>query len=182
MSGVQIDVKIDDQKVVKLLKQIEKRSGDLKPALKNIGQLVRTSIVNNFIAEGRPEKWKKLSEVRKKQRGKGVKKILRVQGAAGGLMGSIKPKTSAKKVIIGTNKVYAAVHQFGAKKGSFGTVPVNIRAHRRKKKSGGYSQVRAHKRTMILPWGDIPARPYMMIQDEDWTEIENLLLSYLSEE
>ena len=52
-------------------------------------------------------------------------------------------------VEIGTNKIYAAVMQFGAAKGAFGT------------DAGGSS----------IPWGAIPARPFLGISDQDRTNI-----------
>lgn len=39
--------------------------------------------------------------------------------------------------------------------------------------------VKAHIRKISLPWGDIPARPFMMIQDDDWTEIKETLAEFL---
>jgi len=47
---------------------------------------------------------------------------------------------------------------------------------------GKISRVRAHQRTvrLKLPWGDIPARPFMLIQPEDITDITELINRYLN--
>jgi len=181
MTGTMIDVKIKDHGVKKLLAEIQRRAHTLSPAMNIIGQIVRTSIVRNFEKEGRPEKWKKHSKTTEKRRGKGAS-ILRAESH---LMNSIHHKADKNSVVIGTNRIYAAVHQFGAKKGAFGTFSVTqqVKEHIRKIK-GKRQKVRAHKRTrkMPVPWGDIPARPFMMVQKEDWDEIRAALSDYITGE
>lgn len=178
MAGVTLDISIRDEAVKNLLARIQKRFRDLTPAMKLIGAIVRTSIVRNFEKEGRPGKWAGHSDITEKRRGKGAK-ILQDKGFHGGLVASIHLKAYKDRVVAGTNKIYAAVHQFGAKKGSFGTVTAKIREHVRKLKSGKRSTVGAHTRKMKLPWGDIPARPFMMVQKEDWEEIRDALSDFL---
>lgn len=170
MSGAAI--KINDQEVKAMIKRILRNLGDMTPAMKIIGSIVRASVIRNFEKGGRPVKWKSHSKVTEKRRKGGA--ILRKQGMAGGLMGSISYTADKNSVRIGTNKVYAAVHQFGAKKGSFGTFMVNIGAHTRKG-----SPVRAQTRNVKLPWGDIPARPFLMIQNEDVVEIKDALSGFI---
>jgi len=146
MGGVAVSVKIDDKKVRALLTGVLKRMGNPAPAMKIIGAIVRTSIVRNFEKGGRPTKWQALSpETLKKKKGSA---ILREQGMAGGLMGSVNYKPYSNKVVISANKVYAAIHHFGGKAG------------------------RGRKVT-------IPARPYMMVQYEDWREIEAMLDDFI---
>ena len=175
MTGTTITIKYDDKEVQAMFARIQRHLGDLTPAMKVIGQIVRTSVVRNFEVGGRP-KWKPLSPVTLALR-RGTKVLYR-QGMAGGLMGSIHAKHYKNRAVIGTNKIYAAVHQFGAKKGSFGQFTANIKAHMRKMGSKQV-QVRAHTRSVKLPWGDIPARPYLMVQDEDWVEIREALGDYI---
>lgn len=163
MAGAAIEITANDKKVTELLERIRKKLGDLTPAMKIIGSTVRASVIRNFEKSGRPSKWKKHSRLTEKRRGKGAK-ILMGQGLAGGLAASINYKADKDNVKIGTNKIYAAVHQFGAKKGSFGTVAANIKAHTRK---------------MKLPWGDIPARPFLVVQKEDWGEVTEALIEFL---
>jgi phage gpG-like protein len=84
-------------------------------------------------------------------------------------------EVSDDKVAVGTSVVYAGTHQFGAKKGSFGIKAVAVKAHRR---ING-SDVRAHTRRVSLPWGDIPARPFLMLQDEDKSAIVEMIAKKL---
>lgn len=57
----------------------------------------------------------------------------------------------------GSNRIQAAVMQFGAAKGAFGTA------------SNGSS----------LPWGDIPARPFIGLSDADRTGIVDIVEEWL---
>jgi len=146
MGGVAVSIKIDDREVRKLLGGVLKRMGNPVAAMKIIGAIARTSIVRNFEKGGRPEKWQALSpETLKKKKGTA---ILREQGMAGGLMGSVNYKPFNDKVVVSANKIYAAIHHFGGKAG------------------------RGRKVT-------IPARPYMMVQDEDWVEMKAALGDYI---
>ena len=181
MAGVAlIEIETDDR-IGPYLEQTLARLGRLQPAMSAIGEIVRTSIVRSFEREGRPVTWRKLSAVTEKLR-KTSHPILRRQGFAGGLMGSINVRATDDSVTIGTNKAYAAVHQFGAKKGAFGTVEAQVKEHVRRLKRGKKTRrvtVKAHTRKMTLPWGDIPARPFMAVQPEDWEEMLAALSDYI---
>jgi phage virion morphogenesis protein len=61
----------------------------------------------------------------------------------GDLWRSITYEAEPERIIIGSNMVYAPIHQFGAKKGEFGTT----------------------KHGRPIPFGDIPARPFLGIND-----------------
>jgi len=173
MSGVSIIAKVQDAVLTAMLKRTLGRLTDKTPVNKIIGSIVRTSVIRNFEKSGRPTKWKKHSKTTEAKRGKGAK-ILMVQGMGSGLAGSVHYKAGPDRVTVGTDKKHGATHQFGAKKGSFGTVVANIKAHMRKG-----VPVRAHTRRMVLPWGDIPARPFLEVQTEDWIEIKAALAEYL---
>ncbi|WP_035253305.1 phage virion morphogenesis protein [Desulfatiglans anilini] len=175
-------IEIRDEGVRSLLSEIQSRLQHLKPAMSLIGEIVQESIERNFEEGGRPEKWKDLSSSTKLQRQR-IRKwpgmILVRSGKAGGLMGAISYRAFDDRVEMSANKEYAAVHQFGAKRGAFGTILAKVRSHMRRMANGKTVQVRAHTRKVVLPWGDIPARPFMMVQNEDWDEIRESLLDHL---
>ena len=172
-----------------LLNQIERRVNWLKPAMDLIGDIALSSIHANFQDEGRPRGWAKLSNTTiniRKKLNRWPGKILQRGGAAGGLVGAISARANDDEVRLAANKPYATTQHFGAKKGSFGTVAATVKAHTRKiSQAFGRPieprdvKVKAHTRKMTLPWGDIPARPFMMIQDEDWEEIKETLAEFL---
>ncbi|MGQ0622583.1 MAG: phage virion morphogenesis protein [Panacagrimonas sp.] len=62
-------------------------------------------------------------------------------------------------VEIGSPKEYAAVQQLGAKRGAFGLTT----------------------RGAPIPWGDIPARPFLGISPEDEVTISEILNDYLAQ-
>jgi len=82
-------------------------------------------------------------------------KTLVNKGVSGGLMGSIHYRAYTSKVEISANKVYAAVHQFGI----------------------GARSIIGTRRRMPA----IPARPYLLVQDEDWMEMKEATSRYLTE-
>lgn len=146
MTGTAIEINVDDKGLKKVLGRFLARAGNMKPAMKIIGQIIRTSVVQNFQDGGRPTEWEPLAESTLLTKKGG--KILIEQGFAGGLMGSSHEKVTANSVLVGTNKVYAAIQHWGGMAG-----------RGRKVK--------------------IPARPWLMIQDEDWPEIVAELDEYL---
>jgi phage gpG-like protein len=175
-----IQTKINDDDLQKLLSELVRRLGDMTPAMNAVGEDVVESVMTNFERGGRPQ-WPKLSEATIRQRsrlGKWPGMILVRSGAAGGLMGSIHHSPAPTRVIISANKKYAALHQFGAAKGEFGAKDVIVHGHTRRTKYGKVS-VRQHSRRQLMPWGNIPARPFLMVQDEDWITIRNTLAGFL---
>ncbi len=92
MSGVGVTLDVNDKEAQELLSQIARRIGDVEPALKVIGGIIRTSVVRNFEKSGRPLKWNAHSETTMARRGAGAP-ILVQQGMAGGLMGSVSVST-----------------------------------------------------------------------------------------
>jgi len=146
VAGTTIRIKIDDSQMTSALAAIAKRCGNLLPAMQIIGETVKSSVVENFQDGGRPNGWQQLSPVTLAMKKGG--KILIGKGFAGGLMGSIHSEPENNSVMVGTDKKYGAIHQFGGQAG------------------------RGHKVT-------IPARPYLMVQDEDWPDITEQLEEYI---
>jgi len=171
---------IIDQGIQDRLNQLGRRLSNLEPLMAEIGEIGVLSIQENFQQEGRPRKWAPLAESTKEQRrrqGRARGRILNRLGAAG-LFGSINYRADRNSVAIGTNRIYGPTMHYGARKGEFGTITANIRAHVRRV-GGKNVRVRAHTRRMPVPWGDIPSRPFLMFQDEDWQDIGEAIDEYL---
>ena len=79
-------------------------------------------------------------------------------GPSGSLNRNIFPEASADEVLIGSTMIYAAVQQFGAAKGQFG----------------------AAKNASPIPWGNIPARPFLGVSPEDEVNILATVEDYLT--
>ncbi|RLB68617.1 MAG: phage virion morphogenesis protein [Deltaproteobacteria bacterium] len=111
-------VKIEDRQVKNLLARAMKASEDLTPAMKAIGEHLRRSTEENFAGEHAPDgtPWKPLSARYRKwkeKHGKG-RKILTESSE---LRGSVHYDAEPHRMIIGSGKVYAAIHQLGGKAG-----------------------------------------------------------------
>ena len=116
MSNEQIEIKIDNKKVEKALLEIAQKTSNLRPLMKNIAGIMADSTEENFKVEGRP-KWKDLSEKTKtarKKTGHYPGQILQVSGQ---LALSVTTQYDDSSAVIGSNKVYAAIHQLGGQAG-----------------------------------------------------------------
>lgn len=116
MSDEPIEIKIDNKKVEKALLEIAQKTSNLRPLMKNIAGIMADSTEENFKEEGRP-KWKDLSEKTKtarKKTGHYPGQILQVSGQ---LALSVTTQYDETSAVIGSNKVYAAIHQLGGQAG-----------------------------------------------------------------
>ncbi|MEW6416167.1 MAG: phage virion morphogenesis protein [Pseudomonadota bacterium] len=175
MALIQIDV--DDREVLDVLAKLARRAGDLSPALRQIGEDLADSTQRRFATGTAPDgsRWAPnspttlLRYLASKDRPKGVfgkrdgKLTARGIGVAlgkkplvdsGNLASTINYQVvdGGRTLLVGSPQKYAAVQQFGAKKGSLG------------------------KRA---PWGDIPARPFLGISADDRRSILDVLQAYL---
>lgn len=85
---------------------------------------------------------------------------------------SITAQPAADHVLVGTNVPYAGVHQGGAAQGAFGT------------RTGWTSPTATRPKSqfflMQMPWGDIPARPFIGVSDGERQDIEDLTILHVS--
>lgn len=176
--------KIDDTAVTDRLQKIAEKSGNLRAPLDKCGEILVSSIEQNFNVQGRfsepgswrggPNKWPP-SAAAKRRGGMTLSK-------SGQLRRSIQKVTSDTRVEVGTNKEYAAAHNFGFE-GDV-QIPEHTRRHYGKTKQSGKTKrskrttsshtVRAHKRHM-----KIIARTFMNIQEEDIEEMIDELDRYI---
>jgi len=163
-----INVEIRDEGVKTLLTNIRTRLDNLRPAMVIIGEIVQASVIRNFEEGGRPAKW----DPSGRARATGGKTLVD-KGIGGGLEGSISYRASTNSVAIGTNKKYAAIHQFGGKTAAHIIRPKN--------KAALFWPGAGHPlKSVNHPGSRIPARPYLMVQDKDWAEIRAALARYMT--
>jgi phage virion morphogenesis protein len=165
---MQIQIHVNDTDVNKALADLSARMRNLKPAMREIGEVVRTSIERNFAAGGRP-KWDESARV-KREGGQTL-------SLTGGLRRSFALPDAVQagndRVSVGTNVVYAAIHQLGGR-----TNPRVIKA--KNGKALFWPGARHPVKSVNHPGSKIPPRPFMLVQNEDWTEIKNVINRYLS--
>ena len=161
---MQIVVKLDAEGVKQTIAGMLARLADRAPAMRIVAEIVRASVVKNFEAGGRPEKWKPSRRAARE----GGQTLVK----SGRLVNSIFPRSDASRAQIGTNVSYAAIHQFGGKIGARVILPVN-------KKALFWPGARHPVKKVNWPGATIPARPFLVVQDEDWAEIRAALSEHI---
>lgn len=142
---------VHDDELQRELKGIIRRMGHARPAMQVIGEIVQESIQRNFEEGGRPRKWKPLAPATIKQRKRLGKWPGRIL-VRSGTAGGLMGGISYRAF---NDRVVAHANKVYAAIHHFGG------------KAG-----KGHK-------VDIPARPYMMVQDEDWREIKAALNDFV---
>lgn len=137
--------------VQRLLATLRKKTGNLAPALREIGEMLVSSIQRNFTVGGRYgpgpfggglSRWR--------PSGRAVRESGVTLSDTGQLAASITARPVGEAgLLIGTNKVYGAIHQYGGRAGRAGSAL-------------------------------IPARPFIVIQKEDLQEVADIIGDYLS--
>jgi phage virion morphogenesis protein len=195
-----MQVRVDAQtgQVLVALDAFKGGLSDKRALLKTIGAGQLVSIRRTFADQGVPEhSWAPLAEStkKKKQYTAGHKLLI----GTSRLLNSIKPAVEGDSVVIGTNVVYAAVHQFGSKDrgGAIGPQAriagreANVKEHWRRVSLGNgkvtitnaLGRQQTVTRKMVGPreavtisahtrFQNIPARPYLVFRPEDPARIE----------
>lgn len=138
-----------------------------------IAQLLENSVRRNFREGGRPEKWP-ASKRADGDAGYGNESGQTLVDTAR-LMNSIIGEGDKTSVRVGTNVDYAAAHNFGVDK----EITQQVREHvRRITQAFGKPidltavTVKPHSRKIHMK---LPAREFMLIQDEDWEDIAEVV-------
>jgi phage virion morphogenesis protein len=125
-------VELEHQHLQQTLRKVESAVGDLTPLMHSVATELASQTEENFEYQGRPQ-WPELSDAtteRRAKTGHWPGKILQVSAA--GLAASITTHATDSSALVGSNKPYAAMMQFGGKQADFPHL-----------------------------WGDIPDRPYL---------------------
>ena len=144
---------------------------------REIGKKIVTSIKRNFDVGGRPDKWKDSRRGSKYIKGKKGKTLI----DKGILRNSINYKIVGSTIKVGTNVVYGAFHHFGFD----GTI--DVLQHTRVIKKAFGKNVKSGEITITVPKDRatyqrkicMPARPFMMIQEEDKAIIMRMVAKYM---
>jgi phage virion morphogenesis protein len=157
MAGASVKIKVDDKQFRAKIEQLSRKSEDLTPALRDIGGHLERSHEDRFVKAVSPagQPWAKLSPVTISKKKNNIEKILQESGE---LRDSLHFSVYQNVLEFGTNKVYGATHQFGARRGDLGVT----------------------KRGDPIPWGDIPERPFIGLSDDDIQAIDEILTDHLS--
>lgn len=173
-----ITIRLEDEAVRAALARVLRAEGDLTAVMRQIGEaLVETTrwrFQDSVAPDGR--RWAPNSPVtiartlaryggtrRKDGRGLTVKGMRLAAGKkpligeSGSLSTQISYAADRRSVAVGSPMVYAAAQQFGARQGAFGR----------------------GRRGAPIPWGDIPARPFLGLSAGDRATIVALIADHL---
>lgn len=128
-------INLDTSELERVLHNAANHLTHTAPLMEDISRALLSETMMNFQFGGRPA-WAGLSPVTLARRAHGGGAILQDSGI---LKKSINASHTDDTATIGSNLKYAPTHQFGAKQGEFGR----------------------SDRNTPLPWGDIPARPFI---------------------
>jgi phage virion morphogenesis protein len=170
-----ITLEIDDATVLARLAELSRRVEDLRPALKEMGEDLVATTQARFASTTAPDgsRWApnsqttilrylardgagKVTNKKGKLNAKGIASVMGkkpLSGDSGNLADRINyDVVDGHTLLVGSPEKYAGVQQFGAARGSLGRG---------------------------APWGDIPARPFLGVSEEDGRSILAVLESYL---
>lgn len=152
MTGAVLIARLDWKEAKAAFGRVERTIGNPAPILRAIGTGLVAS-TQDRMDEGRApdgSAWAPLNPAYAAgKRGPG---ILRESAMRGGLQASITHLAGARDVRVGTNKIYAAIHQFG------GTI---------RPKGSGRLAFRLGGRLVLARSVTIPARPFLGVSSED---------------
>lgn len=192
MTAIMIDIQIDDRQYEAAMARVRALMQDASPVTALIAGLMADAVEENFAQQGRPQ-WLGLNPKTLKRRREeaGTGKILQRSGR---LASSVTPAHDATTARVGTNVVYAAIHQFG---GTIQRHPMSGYVRLRKDRNGMIMRQanhphlavfakNGHKRVKVVKWTrsqgwtiKIPARPFFALTEADNIGIESEVTSYL---
>ena len=157
MAGARITLTLDDEALKRQLGDLIGRLSHPAPALRSIGEELQRTTQERFdqgqkqAPDGTP--WARNAPVTIARKGRDNPLYQR-----GNLQNTIRYQLrGATGVEVGTNLVYGAAQQFGMVKGYAGRT----------------------RRGAPIPWGNVPARPYLGLSADDETEVVRILRDYL---
>lgn len=199
MSGASIKIEVSDQEIAAGLQRLVDAGSDLGPAMRAIGEALLHSTQRRFEAKAGPDggRWAPFAEetLRRMPARRKPPELLRDTNR---LYSSIVFEAASEAVEVGTNVVYAAIHQFGGdivipeRQGSatFETVAEGAGKAKDGRRVGSKlrfakASTRAKTKetksfTVPAHTVHIPARPYLGISEADKVEILAILADQVS--
>ncbi|MBB3231712.1 phage virion morphogenesis protein [Halomonas stenophila] len=156
MAGARIQLDIEARSALEALGELLDRVEDPRPAFREIGEYLDLAHRDRWDAQRAPDgtPWAPLSDATKARKKKNRDKIL-VQD--GHLRDLLRYDVSLEELLFGTDRKYGAVQHFGAEQGAFGQT----------------------SRGTPIPWGDIPAREWLGLADDEEQPVLEILERHL---
>jgi len=157
---IRIDVNVGE--IQKRLNIFRQRLKDMSPMMREVADIMYDSTMENFKVGGRPE-WVKSQRA---ERDNGQTLV-----DTNALRSSVHKQYGSRYAVTGTNKVYAAIHQFG------GSIM--------RRQVAATSDFRPYdgRPTVLSKWdtGEMPARPFFNLQPDELKDIEQTAVKYMGD-
>lgn len=156
------DVVIQNDEITGALTRLSAFLSDMTPAMQDLGEILVDSTKQRFPQGVAPDgsRWAPKSQTTLNKYGARTSNRIDVRplfGPSGALSSQIFYEVTPDSVSWGSPMIYAATQQFGAAQGAFGRTA----------------------RNGPIPWGNIPARPFLGISAEDETNILDALAEWI---
>lgn len=157
------DVVITNDEITGALLRLSATLSDLTPVMQEIGEIMVDSTKQRFPQGIAPDgsRWAPKSQTTLNRYGARTSNRIDIRplfGPSGALSSQIFYELTPDSVSWGSPMIYAATQQFGAAQGAFGRT----------------------SRNGPIPWGNIPARPFLGISAEDQTNILDTIAEALT--
>lgn len=159
-------VVIDERQFLEKLGNLIAGVENASPLMRMLSGDMHDEVEENFAQQGRP-KWLGFKYTPSERRGGSSAKLLQDSGQ---LASSIEPHSDSNTAAVGTNKVYAAIHQFGGK-----TKPHIIKPRNKKALAFNGHVVKQ----VNHPGSNIPARPFLSISPSGQEKMLSHTQNYL---
>lgn len=158
-----ITLEINDAQILSVLDRVAQAVTDMTPIMQDIGEEMVRSTKARFVVGVGPndETWapKSSTTIAQYERRGDTVDLRPLWGASRTLNSAFASFASETSVEWGTNVLQSAIMQFGAAKGALGT----------------------NARGSPIPWGPIPARPFLGVSDDDRNAILEALEDWLTQ-
>lgn len=156
-------VEIKEDEITAALTRLSAALSDMTPVMQEIGEVMVDSTKQRFPLGVAPDgsRWAPKSRTTLNRYGARTSNRVDVRplfGPSGALSSQIFYEVTPDSVSWGSPMIYAATQQFGAAQGAFGRT----------------------RRNGPIPWGNIPARPFLGVSAEDGTNILDTIAEALT--
>ena len=164
-----IRIELQDQELRYALRRLVAFGHDLSPVTAEVAAHILRVTEDAYEQERDPatgEAWAPLSEITLRRREKsghvGSDRAKKLQ-VSRNLLDSIVADFDASAAVVGTNLIYATTQQFGAERGKFGR-----------------GEFKTREGSFPIPWGDIPARPFLGVSPDDERSITDIIADHIA--
>lgn len=157
MTGDPYRIEVDDGETLASLSAAQAAMSDMTPLMSEIEGILVDAIERSFMKEEDPTTgapWAALSPVTLARRGADARKLQ----DSSSLVQSVTGRHDSTSAEAGVAEKYGITHQLGATKGQYGKTA----------------------RGTPIPWGDIPARPFVGLGNDDKNDIRDAVSRYIS--